>query len=128
MEVKLKFLSYIFTNLLNLWVMFSSSIYTYMTCRVLRPAPFKSDGPMMEIKMRPPWRQCISPKSSCLMSHRYPNGPSIECSRSVATVPYAYRIVEILRGDKQRRSRSPRKSNCKSFSLEQSRLELRSVL
>ena len=126
MEVKLKFLSYIFTNLLNLWVMFSSSIYTYMTCRVLRPAPFKSDGPMMEIKMRPPWRQCISSKS--LMSHRYTNGPSIECSRSVATVPYAYRIVEILRGDKQRRSRSPRKSNCKSFSLERSRLELRSVL
>ena len=27
MEVKLKFLSYNFTNLLNLWVVFSSSIY-----------------------------------------------------------------------------------------------------
>ena len=96
MEVKLKFLSYIFTNLLNLWVVFSSSIYTYMTCRVSRPAPFQSDGPMMEIKMWAPWRQCISPKSSCLMSHRCPNGPSVECSRSVATVLYAYRIVGII--------------------------------
>ena len=26
----------------------------------------------------------------------HPNGPSIECSRSVATVLYAYRIVEII--------------------------------
>ena len=44
-----------------------------------RPAPFKSDGPMMEIKMWRPWRQCISPKYP--ISHRYPNGPSTECSR-----------------------------------------------
>ena len=93
---------------------------------VSRSAYFESDGLTMEIKMWRLRRQCISPK--CLMSHRYPNGPSIECSRSVATIPYAYRIVGILRGDKQRRSRSARKSNCKSFSLEQSRLELRSVL
>ena len=88
-----------------------------------RSAPFKSDGTMMEVKMWRPWRQCISPK--CLMSHRYHNGPSTECSRSVATVMYAYRVVGILRGDKQKRNRSYRKSNCKSFSLGKSRLELR---
>ena len=70
-----------------------------------RPAYFKSDGPMMEIEMWRPWRQCISLK--CLMSHLYPNGPSTECSRSVTTVTYAYRVVGILRGDKQRKSRSP---------------------
>ena len=91
--------------------------------RVSRPAYFKSYGPMMEIKMWRPWRQCISPK--CLTSHLYPNGPSTECSRSVATVTYAYRVVGILRDDKQRRNRSHRKSNCKSFSLGKSRLELR---
>ena len=61
----------------------------------------------------------------CLMSHRYNNGPSTECSRSVARVTYAYRVVGILRGDKQKRNRSYRKSNCKSFSLGKSRLELR---
>ena len=88
-----------------------------------RSAYFKSDGPMMEIKMWRPWRQCISPK--CLMSHLYPNGPSTKCSRSVATVTYAYRIVGILRDDKQRRNRSHRKSNCKRSSLGKSRLELR---
>ena len=93
---------------------------------VSRSAYFESDGPMMEIKMWRPWRQCISPK--CLKSHLCPNGPSTECSRSVATVTYAYRVVGILGDDKQRRSRCHRKSNCKSFSLEQSRLELRSVL
>ena len=69
-----------------------------------------------------PWRQCISPK--CLMSHLYPNGPSTEYSRSVAMITYAYRVVGILRDDKQRRNRSHRKSNCKSFSLGKSRLEL----
>ena len=61
----------------------------------------------------------------CLMSHRYNNGPSTECSRSVARVTYAYRVVGVLRGDKQKRNRSYRKSNCKSFSLGKSRLELR---
>ena len=60
-----------------------------------------------------------------LMSHLYPNDPSTECSRSVAMVTYAYRVVRILRNDKQRRNRSHRKSNCKSFSLGKSRLELR---
>ena len=60
-----------------------------------RPAYFKSDGPMMEIKMWRLWRQYISPK--CLMSHLYPNGPSNECSRSVATVTYAYSVMGILR-------------------------------
>ena len=59
------------------------------------------------------------------MSHLYPNDPSTECSRSVAMVTYAYRVVRILRNDKQRRNRSHRKSNCKSFSLGKSRLELR---
>ena len=88
-----------------------------------RPAYFKSDGPMTEIEMWRPWRQCISPK--CLMSHLYPNGPSTECSRSVTTVTYAYRVVGILRDDKQRRNRCHQKSNCKSFSLGKSRLELR---
>ena len=90
---------------------------------VSRPAYSKSDGPMMEIKMWRPWRQCISPK--CLMNHLYPNGPSTECSRSVATVTHAYRVVRILRDDKQKRNRSHRKSNCKSFGLGKSRLELR---
>ena len=93
------------------------------TLPLSRPAYFKSDGPMMGIKMWRPWRQCISPK--CLMSHRYPNGPSTKCSRSVATVTYAYRVVGILRDDKQRRNRSHRKSNCKNFNLGKSRLELR---
>ena len=88
-----------------------------------RPAYFKSDVPVMEIKMWRPWQQYISPK--CLMSHLYPNGPSTKCSRSVATVTYAYRIVGILRDDKQRRNWSHRKPNCKSFSLGESRLELR---
>ena len=88
-----------------------------------RPVYFKSDGPMMETKMWRPWRQCISPK--CLKSHLCPNGPSTECSRSVTTVTYAYRVVGILRDDKQRRNRSHRKSNCKSFNLGKSRLELR---
>ena len=87
------------------------------------PAYFKFDGPMMEIKMWRTWQQCISPK--CLMSHLYLNGPSTERSRSVATVTYAYRVVGILRNDKQRRNRSHRKQNCKSFSLGKSRLELR---
>ena len=90
---------------------------------VSRPAYFKSDGPMMEIEMWRPWRQCISPK--CLKSHLCPNGPSTECFRSVATVTYVYRIVGILRDDKQRRNRCYRKSHCKSFSLGKSRLELR---
>ena len=94
-----------------------------MSTNVSRSAYFKSDGPMMEIKMWRPWRQCISPK--CLMRHRYPNGPSTECSRSVATATYAYRVVGILRGDKQKRNRSHRKSNCKSFSLGKSQLEVR---
>ena len=90
---------------------------------VSRPAYFKTDGPMMEIEMWRPWRQCISPK--CLMSHLYPNGPSTECPKSVTTVTYAYRVVGILRDDKQRRNRCYRKSNCKSFSLGKSRLEFR---
>ena len=53
------------------------------------------------------------------------NGPTTECSRSVAMVTYAYRVVGILGDDKQRRNRSHRKSNCKSFSLGKSRLEFR---
>ena len=61
---------------------------------------------------------CISPK--CLKSHLCPDGPSTECSRSVATFTYAYRVVGILGNDKQRINRCQRKSNCKSFSLEQS--------
>ena len=80
---------------------------------VSRSASFKSDGPMMEIKMWRPQRQCISQK--CLMSHRYPNSPSTEYSRSVATVTYAYSVMGILRGDKQKRNRSHRKSNCKNL-------------
>ena len=117
--------SRIFVNLTN-------STTNATTVSLSRPTYFKSDGPMMEIKMWRPWRQCISPK--CLMSHLYPKGPSTECSRSVATVTYAYsstcltyayRVVGILRDDKQRRNRSHRKSNCKSFSLGKSRLELR---
>ena len=95
----------------------------YHTMSVSRPAYFKSDGPIMEITMWRPWRQYISPK--CLMSHLYPNGPSTECPRSVTTVTYAYRVVGILRDDKQRRNRSHRKPNCKSFRLGKSRLELR---
>ena len=55
------------------------------------------------------------------MSHLYPNGPSTECPRSVTTVTYAYRVVGMLRDDKQRRNRCYRKSNCKSFSLGKSR-------
>ena len=51
------------------------------------------------------------------MNHRYTNDPSIALSRSVATVTYAYRVVGILRDDKQRRNRSHRKSNCKSSSF-----------
>ena len=49
------------------------------------------------------------------MSHRYPNSPSTEYSRSVATVTYAYSVMGILRGDKQKRNRSHRKSNCKNL-------------
>ena len=59
------------------------------------------------------------------MNHLYPNGSSTECSRSVATVTYACRVVGILRDDKQRRNTFHRKSNCKSFSLGKSRLEHR---
>ena len=29
--------------------------------------------------------------------HLWPNGPSTKCSRSVATVTYAYRVVGIMR-------------------------------
>ena len=93
------------------------------TWQLSRLAYFKSDGPMMEIEMWRSWRQCISPK--CQMSHLYPNGPSTECPRSVTTVTYAYRVVGILRDDKQRRNRCYQKSNSKSFSLGKSRLELR---
>ena len=103
---------------------YSIKIYESRAANPLsRPAYFKSDGPMMEIEMWRPWRQCISPK--CQMSHLYPNGPSTECPRSVTTVTYAYRVVGILRDDKQRRNRCYRKSNSKSFSLGKSRLELR---
>ena len=31
------------------------------------------------------------------MIHLWPNGPTIKCSRSVATVTYAYRVVGIMR-------------------------------
>ena len=101
---------------------FWSSVFRATTI-LSRPAYFKFDGPMTEIEMWRPWRQCISPK--CLMSHLYPNGPSTGCPRRVTTVTYAYRVVGILRDDKQRRNRCYRKSNCKSFSLGKWRLELR---
>ena len=42
-----------------------------------------------------PWRQCILPEY--LRIHLWTNGPSIKCSRSVATVTYAYRVVGIMR-------------------------------
>ena len=48
-----------------------------------------------------------------------PNESSIsQRYRNVATVvTYAYRVAGILRGDKQKRNRSHRKSNCKSSSV-----------
>ena len=42
-----------------------------------------------------PWRQCIL--AEYLRIHLWPNGPSTKCSRSVATVTYAYRVEGIMR-------------------------------
>ena len=107
--------SFIIFFIRSLIFIFQSKVFSYdfvtqitsETRTLSRPAYFKSDGPMMEIEMWRPWRQCISPK--CLISHLYPNGPSTECPRSVTTVTYAYRVVGILRDDKQRRNRCHQK-------------------
>ena len=56
------------------------------------------------------------------MSHRYPNGSFAECSsrrrawQRSRNLTNAW-ILGILRGDKEKRNRSHRKSNCKNFSL-----------
>ena len=102
-----------------------------------RSAHFKSDGLMTEIKM---WRHSVT-----MYIAEVPNEPSI-FQRSFRrmwrnNVQHTHNvrgngrgrltnawIVGILRGDKGKRSRSDRKSNCKSFSLGKSRLEFRSKL
>ena len=57
-----------------------------------------------------PWRQCILPE--CLRVHLCPNGPSTECSGSVAAVACVCRVVGMMKDEKQKKKQmSPKVKN-----------------